>query len=110
MIPAIAARRLWNQAIARNTLRQPRDVVRWLGAVQAQEFEPAKWAIGLRLRAGASMPGVQAAFDRGAILRTHVLRPTWHFVPAEDIRWMLELTAPRIQRAMATYNRRLGLD
>ena len=47
---------------------------------------------------------------RGTLLRTHVLRPTWHIVPADDIRWMLELTAPRVRARMAVYDRRLGLD
>src|SRR5258708_11714383 len=49
-------------------------------------------------------------FDEGAILRTHVLRPPWHFVLPEDIRWLLELTGPRIARGMAGRPRELELD
>ena len=38
------------------------------------------------------------------------MRPTWHFVLPEDIRWMLELTAPRVKSLLKNYNRKLGLD
>jgi hypothetical protein len=54
--------------------------------------------------------GVEAAFNRGEILRLHVLRPTWHFVAPADIRWMVALTGARVRRVLATYDRRLGLD
>ncbi len=66
--------------------------MRWLGAVQAQDYPAAKWGLGLRAP-GVSDADVERAFDEGAILRTHVLRPTWHFVTPSDIRWMLALTA-----------------
>ena len=106
----IAAARLHNQYITRDGHRQPEDVVAWFGAVQAQEYEPAKWGLGLRMRDGTVNAEIQSAFDRGAILRTHVMRPTWHFVGAPDIRWMMELTGPRVQRTLAHYARRLELD
>jgi hypothetical protein len=77
--------------------------------VQSQDFAGAKWALGLRLQA-ASDASVEQAFNEGLILRTHVLRPTWHFVSAPDIRWMLDLTAPRVHAANAHYYRRLELD
>jgi hypothetical protein len=87
----------------------PAAVVRWFGAMQAQDYPAAKWAIGLRLGSGVEAD-VDGAFDRGEILRTHVLRPTWHFVTPEVLRWMVTLTAPRI-RALAAYrDRELGLD
>ena len=110
MTVAIAERRLANQRITRAVPGRPAAVVRWLGAVQAQEYEAAKWAIGLRMPAGAADGGIEAAFNQGRILRTHVMRPTWHFVAPSDIRWLLELTAPRVQRLMSSYNRRLELD
>jgi hypothetical protein len=78
--------------------------------VQAQEYGPAKWSIGLRLPPGLTDAALDRAVDRGQILRTHVLRPTWHFVTSADIRWMLELTAPQVHRRMSTYDRQLGLD
>jgi hypothetical protein len=84
--------------------------VSWLGAVQSQEFEAAKWGLGLRLREGTTDAEVQRDFDEGRILRTHVMRPTWHFVTPADIRWMLELTAPRVLRALSSYLRKLELD
>ncbi|HJS75010.1 MAG TPA: crosslink repair DNA glycosylase YcaQ family protein [Vicinamibacteria bacterium] len=93
-------RRLFNQKLLRSNLRSPADVVRWLGAIQAQDYSAAKWAIGLRAP-GASDATVERAFEEGAILRTHVLRPTWHFVAPSDIRWMLSLTGPRVQAANA---------
>ena len=105
----IAWARLHCQRLATGRLTRPADVVGWLGAVQAQEYPLAVWSVGQRLR-DCSARHVQTAIADGSILRTHVLRPTWHFVTPADIRWMLDLTAPRIQRLMATYNRRLELD
>ena len=75
----IAERRLLSQQLLGTKSRSPRDVVEWLGAVQAQDYTSAKWALGLRLR-GATDDDVERAFAKGAVLRTHLLRPTWHFV------------------------------
>ncbi len=105
----IALARLYNQRIVGSALRDPVDVVRWHGAMQAQDFSGAKWAIGLRLP-GVTDALIEEACSEGRILRTHVLRPTWHFVTPEDIRWMLELTAPHVNRALGTQYRRMGLD
>ena len=110
MNPAIARQRLVNQHIQQAALRSPAGVVAWFGAMQAQEFEVAKWAIALRMRNGGLDAAVQRAFDEGDILRTHVMRPTWHFATPADIRWLLALTGPRILRMMTPYNRRLELD
>lgn len=107
---AIAERRLSNQLIARAGLRRPADVVSWFGAIQAQEYDHARWALGLRMADGAVDAGIERAFDDGRILRTHVMRPTWHFVTPSDIRWLQELTASRVQRAIAFFDRRLELD
>lgn len=109
-LSAIAAQRLHNQLLTRAGLRRPEDVIKWLGAVQAQEYEPAKWALGIRMRDGAVDDIVERAFADGRILRTHVMRPTWHFVTPDDIRWLTELTGPRVQRLMSTYHRQLELD
>jgi hypothetical protein len=105
----VARRRLSNERLIGRPFTAPVEAVRWLGAVQAQDYAGAKWAIGQRVR-GATDASVEAAFDRGDILRTHVLRPTWHAVAPEDIRWMLALTAPRVKAAMAYYDRQLELD
>jgi hypothetical protein len=106
----VASARLENQWIDSPGGTSPEDVVAWLGAVQAQDSRAALWAVGLRLPGTATAAMVQEALDDGRILRTHVLRPTWHFVTAVDIRWMLALTAPHVQRRMAGYYPRLGLD
>ena len=106
----IAAARLHNQRLAGRKGRGAADVVAWLGAVQAQESGPSRWALALRLRGAPGDAAIARAFDRGRILRTHVLRPTWHFVTPADIRWMLALTAPRVHQRMAPYDRHLELD
>ena len=105
----IARQRLLHQHIARPTFKKPGDVVGWMGAVQAQDYAGAKWALGLRLQ-GATDVDMEQAFTEGAILRTHLMRPTWHFVTPVDIRWMLALTAPRVNAANAYYYRKLDLD
>lgn len=105
----IIRQRLYNQHISRAVFKGPADAVRWLGAVQAQDYPAAKWAVGLRMEDGTDEQ-LEQAFTAGAILRTHVLRPTWHFVLPEDIRWMLALTGPRLQGANASRYRQLALD
>ena len=105
----IAHQRLLNQQIALQTFQKPDEVVRWLGAVQAQDYAAAKWAVAQRTK-GITDSAVDQALDKGEILRTHVMRPTWHFVAPEDIRWLLELTAPRVHSANAYQYRRLELD
>ncbi|BCS31262.1 hypothetical protein TBR22_A04620 [Luteitalea sp. TBR-22] len=89
---------------------RPDQVVRWFGAVQAQDFAGALWALAQRLAAPTTEAALLAAFDEGAFIRTHVLRPTWHFVAPEDLRWMLALTAPRVHAANAARYAELGLD
>ena len=83
--------------------------MRHLGAVQSQDYPGAKWSLAMRLKR-ATDASLDAAFDAGRFLRTHVLRPTWHFVLPEDIRWMLELTSPHVRRQMGYYNRHFELS
>ena len=101
--------RLVNQKLAGSTFRHPAEVVSWLGAVQAQDFPAAKWAIGLRAT-GLTEAAVERAYDQGSILRTHVLRPTWHLVAADDIRWLVALTGPRVTARLGPRHRYLELD
>src|SRR2546429_9283050 len=89
----IAHRRLHNQHITRRTLETPQALVEWLGAVQAQDFAAAKWALGLRLQ-GVKDNDIEQAFTDGAILRTHGMRPTWHFASPAEIRALLPPTYP----------------
>ena len=105
----IITRRLSNQGLSEPRFETPAEAVGWLGAVQSQDYPGAKWALGQRM-AGASDSALDRAFDAGEILRTHVLRPTWHFIRPEDIRWMLALTGPRVLKATRSYFRRFGLE
>jgi hypothetical protein len=101
--------RLINQQIAGTSFTKPAEIISWLGAMQAQEYAMAKWAIALRLP-GCTNQHIEDAFNKGEILRTHVLRPTWHFVAPADIRWLLKLTAPRVHAFNAYYYRQRELD
>lgn len=105
----IANERLAASRLVGPPLATPADLVAWFGAVQAQDYRGAKWGVAQRLD-GVTDSDLDRAFDEGRILRTHVLRPTWHFVLPQDIRWLLELTAPRVHLANRTYYRRLELD
>jgi hypothetical protein len=108
-VTGIPARRMHAQRLIGEPFASPVDAVRWLGAVQSQDYAGAKWALGQRSR-GATEAELDRLFDDGAILRTHVMRPTWHFVLPGDIRWLLDLTAPRVRSGLATRLRELRLD
>ncbi|GAB4040525.1 winged helix DNA-binding domain-containing protein [Spirosoma jeollabukense] len=105
----IASYRLINQHIRESTFTKSADMVAWLGAVQAQEYGLSKWAIGLRLPQ-LTDADIEQEFTDGKILRTHLLRPTWHFVTPADIHWLLELTAPRVKAANAFMYRKMELN
>lgn len=105
----IAHGRLHNQHIAGPKFETAAEAVHWLGAVQSQDYAGAKWALAQRMR-HATDADLDAAFNAGDILRTHVMRPTWHFVHPADIRWLLALTAPRVHALNGTMYRKLELD
>ncbi|HEY1417341.1 MAG TPA: winged helix DNA-binding domain-containing protein [Myxococcaceae bacterium] len=105
----ILRQRLRTQRLVGPPFARAEDVVDWLVAVQSQDFAGAKWALGQRT-AGATESELDRAFDAGAILRTHVMRPTWHFVRPADIRWLLALTAPRVRAILAHDDDALELD
>ena len=106
----IAAHRLKNQYLAGPGPRDVAELVAWFGAVQAQDYPSAKWALGLRMPAGVTAADIDRAIDAARIVRTHVLRPTWHFVAASDVHWMLELTADRVLQKLAYAFRFYELD
>ncbi len=109
-VPAdVVQHRLVNQQLVNATCKTPKDLVRHMGALQAQDYAMAKWAIGVRL-SGSTDASIEKAIDAGDIIRTHILRPTWHFVAAEDVRWMMTLTAPHVNRLTSTMYRQLELD
>ena len=101
--------RLRSQQLARPEFKDPKDLVSWMGAVQAQEYRMVKWALGIRLKS-ATLQTINDAYQRGDILRTHVMRPTWHLVAAEDIRWMLKLSSRRIIAACNSFAKGNGVD
>jgi hypothetical protein len=105
----IAARRLLAHHLTGEPFASPVAAVRWLGAVQSQDFGGAKWAVAQRSVAAGDAE-LDRLFDQGRILRTHVLRPTWHFVLPEDVDWMLELTGPRVLSGAEGRFRQLGID
>lgn len=105
----IVHRRLHNHHLTGTKRETPSAVVQWLGAVQAQDYAGAKWAVAQRMD-DVTDAALDQAFADGAILRTHVMRPTWHFVAPADIRWLLALTAPRVNAANAYYCRKAALD
>lgn len=105
----IREQRLLNQHLASPIFTNPADIVHHMGAIQAQDYASAKWATAQRLQ-GATDILIEKAFTDGDIIRTHVMRPTWHFVHPKDIRWMLELTAARVQATASSYHKQFQLD
>jgi hypothetical protein len=111
MNPAeIRALRLENQRLTGVPFPTPAAAVRHLGAVQSQDYAGAKWALSRRTGdPGCGDAELDKLFDAGKILRTHLMRTTWHFVDPADARWMLALMAPRGRQAMSFMNRKEGL-
>ncbi len=107
MKPAIPGR-LHAQGLDRPRLESPLDVVRHLGCVQSQLHDMALWSVARRT-GDVTLAELQHWFDAGDVLRTHVLRPTWHLVAPDDIHWLQALTGPRVRRLVETTNRSIGL-
>ena len=107
---AIAHARLRNSRLVGPPLARPEEVVGWFGAVQSQDVPGALWGIAQRLSAEATVDAVGAAMDDGRIVRTHAMRPTWHFVLPDDLRWIQALTGPRVHQGNRGIARREGLD
>ncbi|GAA0722307.1 winged helix DNA-binding domain-containing protein [Dokdonella soli] len=106
----IACQRLHNQRIEPAAFTTPAEAVAWFGAVQAQDYLGALWAVGLRMRE-ATERSVEAALTERRIVRTWPLRGTLHFVAAADVHWMLELATPRVlERSRRRLHDEFGLD
>jgi Winged helix DNA-binding domain len=101
--------RLAAQRISATTFTEPAEVVAWMGAVQAQDYLGALWAVGLRL-AKAREGDIERALAEGTIVRTWPMRGTLHFVAASDARWMIDLLGPKAVAGAASRLRALGLD
>ena len=100
--------RLVNQGLTSAEFETCADVVSHFGAMQSQDYAMAKWAIGMRMQQ-ASDADIEMCVNAGAIVRTHILRPTWHFVGSKDIRWMMELSAPNVKKATRYVDKQVGL-
>jgi len=105
----ISSCRLISQKIASTEFTSAKEIVEWMGAMQAQDFAMAKWAVGVRLL-NPTNAKIEDALNKGEILRTHVMRPTWHFVSSDDIYWLLDLTANRIKSSMKSRDKELELS
>lgn len=110
MVGDLVARRLRAHHLVGEPFASVAEAVGWFGAVQSQDYPAAKWALGQRLPQDITDADMDSAFDRGDILRTHVMRPTWHFVLPRDIVWIQELTGPRVMSGLAGRHRQLELD
>lgn len=105
----IARYRLVSQQLSGTHMQSAVEMVEWLGAVQGQEYTQTKWGLGLRLP-HLTDKEIEGELNKGKILRTHLLRPTWHIVSAKDIRWLLKLTAPGVRKVNGYMYRQLELD
>lgn len=101
--------RLYNQLLTLHELKEPRKVVAHMGAMQSQALDMAKWAIGSRLQ-DHTVTDITNALNKAEVIRTHILRPTWHFVAADDLRWMYALSYPRLKPVYRSYAKMLGAD
>ena len=104
----ITTLRLNNQELISSGCTSVKEVVGRMGAMQAQDAAMVKWAIGIRL-AGSTNQLVEQAIADGEILRTHLMRPTWHYVTPEDIQWLLKLTASQIKTLLKSRDKVLEL-
>lgn len=100
--------RLVSQKLYKASPISPQEIVKHLGAMQAQDYSMAKWAIGSRC--DSTEPVIEEAINSAEIIRTHILRPTWHFVSADDIYWMLDVSAPQVKRFTASAAKKYGYD
>jgi hypothetical protein len=101
--------RLISQHIGGGKFKSPAALVSHMGAMQAQDFNMVKWAMGARLP-GVSEKQIEKSFNSGELIRTHLMRPTWHLIVPEDVNWLLELTAPRIKSSFRSRHKQLEID
>ncbi|MFI7586372.1 winged helix DNA-binding domain-containing protein [Spongisporangium articulatum] len=109
-LEAVARRRLRATGLDEPRFGTAEEVVRWFGAYQGQDDATAKWGLAQRLSEPRRSADIESEFDSGRLVRTHVLRPTWHFVAVDDLPWLLDLTAERIRPKLRYYDKQLGLD
>lgn len=106
---SIPALRLVSHQLEQAVFERCGDLMAWMGAMQAQDYTMSKWAIGMRLKNG-TLQKVNEAIRTGEIVRTHIMRPTWHWVAGKDLHWMLQLSAQRVRRAIDGWTKASGLE
>ena len=106
---ATAYQRMASQRLVAEKCADPAAVVRWMGAMQAQDYGQAVWAVGVRTPASSRLEVEQAIADRSIVL-TWLMRGTIHFVSAEDAAWMVQLFGPRLLAAASTRRKQLEID
>ncbi len=100
--------RRWNQGLTADRFEKPQEVVAHLGAMQAQDYNMSTWAAGLRIGT-PDRAAIESAIHSAQLIRTHILRPTWHLVHPRDIRWMMKLSAPYVKKATQFVDKKEGL-
>ena len=110
MANTLIKRRLSAQKLAGSRVRDPGELVAWMGAIQAQEYLSARWALALRLQGSPTEAEVEAALADGRVIRTHAFRGTWQLIAPEDVRWMVAISQASVKRKAASRLRELGLD
>jgi hypothetical protein len=104
----ISVLRTLNQQITNPKFKSAKEIAGWMGALQAQDYSMSKWAFGIRLQNSTEI-AINREINSGNIIRSHLLRPTWHFVSSDDIYWILELTATQIKAVVKFRDKQLGL-
>ncbi len=105
----LVRRRLATQRLSGAALPSAADAVRLLMAVQCQDPSLAAVSLGMRTR-HRTYAAVLAEQAEGGFVRTHILRPTWHYVVPEDLRWLLRLTSAKVESGLAARHLQLDLD
>lgn len=105
----ITRQRLSSQGILRSIPKKSEDAVFSLGAVQAQDYNAALWAIGLRCKEGTTKSEIESSIAEHKIVRNWLMRGTLHFAASEDMRWIMNLLSPRLSRTAALRDSRLRL-
>lgn len=105
----LALQRIIRQGLSHPVFDDPVSVVKYMAGIQAQDFEMARWALGIRMR-DPKLEEINLALDQGLILRAHIFRPTWHLIPGEDYVLMNGFSAPYLRKGHAGRFNQLGLN
>lgn len=107
---ATALQRLHNQHLLGAHSDSVVDLLQSLGAVQAQEYLPSLWGLGIRLAPDVTRQTIVSALEDAKIVRTWLMRGTIHYAAAQDVPWMTDLLAKRINIKYRRYYEKVGLD